>query len=54
MKREGVETTLGDLIAALTEETTPYVADEKEAYKLVAFMLSHLLNNPGPMSLRER
>ena len=42
---ETLETTLGDLIAALTEETTPFVRDEKEAYKIVAFMLMHLLCN---------
>ena len=45
-----VETTLGDLIVALTEETTRLVGDEKEAYKLVAIMLVDLLNNSEPVS----
>lgn len=53
MEREGsLETTLGDLIAALTEETSQYVHDEKEACKVVAFMLTHLLNNSGAASRR--
>ena len=47
---ETLETTLGDLVAALTEETTPYVRDEKEAYRVVAFMLMHLLHNSGAPS----
>jgi hypothetical protein len=42
---ETVETTLGDLIVVLTEETTRFVHDEKEAYLLVAFILKHLLYN---------
>ena len=45
-RHEAVETTLGDLIVALTEETTLFVRDEKEAYKVVAFMLTHLLSRP--------
>jgi hypothetical protein len=45
MDREILETTLGDLIVALTEEAAPFVHDEKEAYNVVAFMLMHLLNN---------
>ena len=40
-----VHTTVGNLIAALTEETSVYVRDEKEAYKVVACILTHLLNN---------
>ncbi len=49
-KKEIVETTLGDLIVALTEETTPFVRDEKEAYNVVAFMLMQLLYNEGANS----
>ncbi len=45
-----IETTLGDLIAALTDETTPFVRDQKEAYKVVAFTLVHLLYNSGANS----
>ncbi len=47
---ETPETTLGDLVTALTEETTPYVRDKKEAYRVVAFMLMHLLHNSGAPS----
>ncbi len=51
MERKGnLETTLGDLIVALTEETTPFCRDEKEAYHVVAFALVHLLNNSGTTS----
>ncbi|HWP56756.1 MAG TPA: hypothetical protein VNL14_02595 [Candidatus Acidoferrales bacterium] len=55
MERETlVETTLGDLILALTEEAMPYVGDEKDAYKVVAFALVRLLYNSGetPRGLR--
>lgn len=49
-----METTLGDLIVALTEEATPFVRDQKEAYKVVAFMLTHLLSNSSaPVKLRQ-
>lgn len=42
-EREGtIETTLGDLILALTEETAPFVRNEKEIYRLVAFILRDL------------
>ena len=47
---ELLETTLGDLIVALTDEATPFVRDEKEAYKVVAFALSHLLYDSGATS----
>ena len=53
MEREKVtETTLGDLIVALTEETSQFVHDEKEVYKVVAFRLTHLLNRSGAASRR--
>ncbi len=42
-KAETVETTLGDLIVALNEETTPFVPDEAEANKVVAYILADLL-----------
>ena len=51
MEREGgSETTLGHLIVALTEETSQYIHDEKEARKVVAFMLTHLLNKSSAAS----
>ncbi len=44
MERKGnLETTLGNLIVALTEETPPFCRDEKEAYHVVAFALVDLL-----------
>ena len=43
-RTQTVETTLGNLIAALTEEARAYVRDEKEVYRVVAFMLTNLLN----------
>ncbi len=39
-----VETTLGDLIVALTEETDRHVHDEKMAYEVVAYILTDLIN----------
>ena len=47
---ETTETTLGSLIAVLTEETSQYVRDEKEVYQVVAFMLAHLLNHSDTAS----
>lgn len=34
-----IETILGDLIVALTEETHQFVADEQEIYEVVAYLL---------------
>ena len=51
MEREnGVETTLGELIVALTEETSRHVHDEKAANILVAYILSDLFHNTEPIS----
>ena len=38
-----IQTTLGELVAALTEEALLVAQDEKEANQLVASMLSDLL-----------
>ncbi len=46
-REEPFETTLGDLILTLTEETARLIGDEKEACKIVAIMLVDLLNNSG-------
>lgn len=46
-RAEITETTLGDLVVALTEETVPFVPEEKDAYAVVAFMLRHLLKLPA-------
>ena len=42
---ERLDTTLGDVVAALTEETVQLVPDEKLAHTLVAYMLADVLNN---------
>jgi hypothetical protein len=39
-----LETTLGDLVVALTEETERYVPDEKMTYEVVAYILANFLN----------
>jgi hypothetical protein len=39
------ETTLGNLIVALTDEASEYLSDEQEVYNAVAFMLVHLLRS---------
>jgi len=44
-RTEILETTLGDLIVAITEEASQYARDTRETYTLVAYILSDLLNN---------
>jgi hypothetical protein len=45
MTRESkIETTLGDLVVALTEETGRHVRDEKMTYEVVAYILANFLN----------
>lgn len=44
------QTAVGELIAALTEEALSFVADEKEANKLVSYMLIDLFYNSGLIS----
>jgi len=36
------QTTLGDLIVALTDETGRFIRDENEIYEVVAFIVSDL------------
>lgn len=38
-----LNTTLGELIATLTEEAIPYVRSDREAYALTAVALAHIL-----------
>ena len=47
-----VKTTLGELIETLTEETAGIVRDEREANKIVAFIVTHMLNTSAPASRR--
>ena len=39
---ENVDTSLGDLIVALAEETSRFVHDERDMYKVVAYILSNM------------
>jgi hypothetical protein len=43
-RQSKLETTLGDLVVALTEETGRYVHDEKMTYEVVAYILANFLN----------
>jgi hypothetical protein len=46
MTRESkLETTLGDLVVALTEETERHVHDEKTTYEVVAYILANFVNS---------
>lgn len=47
---ETIETTLGELIEALTEEAGQVVRDEREANMLVAYILSNLFRESEPFS----
>jgi len=53
-RREILETTLGDLIVALTDETTPFVGDDREANRVVAYILADLLYNSGKIVTNRR
>jgi hypothetical protein len=53
MERAGtVETTIGDLVVALTDEASRYVRDESAVCKVVAFMVTRLLGTSGAASRR--
>jgi hypothetical protein len=45
-RKQIVETTLGELIVALTEEAEPLARNKRELYGLVSVMLSDLLTIP--------
>ena len=51
-RTETVETTIGDLVAALTAEVRHFVRDEREANILVAHMISHLICRSAPKVTR--
>lgn len=44
-KGKNIDTTLGDLVVALTDEAIQLVPDEKLAHTLVAYMLGDILNH---------
>jgi len=43
-----IDTTLGDLIAAISEVTLEYSADSKEAYNLTRLVLADILKDACP------
>lgn len=45
-----INTTLGDLIVALTDEATPLLGNEQETYSVVALMLTNLLGKQNERS----
>jgi len=45
------QTTLGELIAALTDEVSGLVGDEKNTYALVGFILDDLFKGAKPLAL---
>ena len=45
------QTTLGELIVALTDEVGRQVGDEKTTYAVVAFILADLFRDPKPLAL---
>ena len=47
---ENLDTTLGELIAALTDETIQLVPDEKLAHALVVYMLAEIFDNSRMIS----
>jgi AmiR/NasT family two-component response regulator len=47
-----LETTVGDLVVALTDETQRQFHDERITYEVVAFMLAGLLKKPVVTALR--
>jgi hypothetical protein len=42
-QRKVIKTTLGDLIVAVTDEVMPIIRDPSGLYRVVSFILSHLL-----------
>jgi hypothetical protein len=42
-RREIIRTTLGDLIAAVTDEVTAFMGDSPAAYIVVSYVMSDLL-----------
>ncbi len=45
MDKSTLETTVGDLVVAITDETHRQVCDEKITYELVAYILADLTKN---------
>jgi len=48
---ERLDTTLGELVMALTEEMVELVPDEKLVHTFVAYMLADVLNNWRTISI---
>ena len=55
MKRKAaIQTTLGDLVAALTDEVAPFISNEREKNVVVAHILSDLLKNKAVAADRRK
>jgi hypothetical protein len=56
LRKQIVETTLGEVIVALTDEAAPLTCNKRELYGLVSVMLSELLTisegNSGATGIR--
>jgi hypothetical protein len=50
VRTEKLETTLGELIVALTEETGRHVRDERATYELVAYIVNDLIDDSNRRS----
>jgi len=50
-RRDKSQTTLGELIVALTDEVGGQINDKKIAYALVAFILADMFRDPKPLAL---
>ena len=46
-QRSIIKTTLGDLIAAVTDEVRPFVADPSDLYLATSFVVNDLLAHHG-------
>lgn len=44
-RRAAIQTTLGDLVAALTDEVAPFISNEREKNAIVTHILSNVLKN---------
>ena len=53
-QRKIIRTTLGELIAAVTDEVLPIMRNPSGAYKVVAFILSDLLSQQARLPKRSR
>ena len=51
---KAIKTTLGDLIAALAEETIPVVSDKRDGYRVVSYIVTDLFRKKRAAFTRRR